>query len=466
MTAFSSYELLAKMGQGGMAEVFKAIKSGPDGFSKTVALKKILPFYSDQPRFIKMLSTEAKIHSYLNHTNIVQILDFFEEDGQYCMVLEFVDGKNLKEIILACKKQKQQLGWQGCIYITLEILKALTYAHQKENQDGPLQIIHRDVSPHNILVSYAGEVKLSDFGIARAKIERDETASGVLKGKYRYLSPEQILGENLTPASDLFSVGISLYEMLSFQHPFGEAQEYQTLQKIVDQPHLSLRATAPKIKPELYDIVEKALEKNVEHRFQSAREFYEELLEIQDPSWVTHGQELFQSFLVDLIPLLKQEEMTIEKTAPLQKHITSKHSILQKNPNPASSFRKNTKYTVLFLMILSLVIWSFMHFSPLTKPSTAIDPVKTEVTNTQPAQKSPVVKKTFVDLRKSAGELEISGPANTNVYINGKNMGVLPMPTLRLSAGSYTILFQNDQLGKKMKSIMIDSQKTSKVAWE
>lgn len=107
-----------------------------------------------------------------------------------------------------------------------------------------------------------------------------------------------------------------------------------------------------------------------------------------------------------------------------------------------------------------------MYFSHLTNPSAAIDPVKIEVTNTQSAQKSPVVKKTFVDLRKSAGELEISGPANTNVYINGKNMGVLPMPTLRLSAGSYTILFQNDQLGKKMKSIMIDSQKTSKVAWE
>lgn len=454
-----------------MAEVFKAVKSGPDGFSKTVALKKIIPVHSDQAQFIRMLSTEAKIHSYLNHPNIVQILDFFEEDGQYSMVLEYVDGKNLKEILQILKEQNQKLPWQACLFITLEILKALSYAHLKDGPDGPLHIIHRDVSPHNILISFQGEVKLSDFGIARAQIERDVTASGVLKGKYRYVSPEQILGEPLSPSSDLFSVAVSLYEMLTLKYPFGEQLEYQTLQKIIDQPHISLTTLLPDIDPKISQITDHSLQKNPEQRYQNARDFYEDLLQAQDPNWISHGHELMSEILSKLIPIKLREDLPIEKTSVLAKPIVTQHSLFDSVPTIISKQSSSSAY--LIPIFLTAVLFAFLAQHLMHQNNGPVD------TNSSPIQitanSSPPISSTEATLTekkvptkniKPQGKLNVDGPLGTHVYVNGKNMGDLPLTTLSLAPGYYTVLLDREKQGQQIKKVNVNTKETATISWK
>lgn len=494
MADFSSYSLVSRIGQGGMAEVFKAVKSGPDGFSKTVALKKILPLHSDQARFIKMLSTEAKINSYLNHPNIVQILDFFEENGQYCMVLEFVDGKNLKEILNACKQNRILLPWQACLYIALQTLKALHYAHQKEGPQGPLDIIHRDVSPHNILVSYQGEVKLSDFGIARAQIERDETASGVLKGKYRYVSPEQILNAPATASSDLFSLGVTLFEMLGGEHPFGESQEYQTLQKIVDKPHTSLLTINPSLRPEISHAVDQALQKDPVDRYFHAKDMYDDLMDIQDPQWKTDGQELLHELLTNLIPLDERVESPVEKTTQLPNQFTTKHSLLN-TATIGSGLPKDIRlWGLLMVAAIGFGAWLAFHKPTLEKqpsPSITESKITSEPITENPSQKISIDSKTEpsrsitndkpkspaktgiakaptspVEAKKPMGELVVTGPKGTHVYINGRPLGDLPFSTIEVPPGSYNILFLHDQLGRRIKNVSIAQKQKSKVSWD
>lgn len=445
-----------------MAEVYKAVKSGPDGFSKTVALKKILPFHSDQLHFIKMLSTEAKIHSYLSHPNIIQILDFFEEGGQYSMVLEYVDGKNLKEILTFCKQRNQPLPWQAGIYIMLEILKGLHYAHNAEGPNGPLHIIHRDVSPHNILISYNGDVKLSDFGIARAQIERDETASGVLKGKYRYLSPEQVLDEKIDSRSDIFSAGVTLYELLSLQHPFGEQQEYQTLQKIVDQPHIPLTKTLPHIKSEISHILDQALQKNPNDRFVSARDFYEDLLEIQDPSWITHGTELLSTLLGNVITSDDRNEEPIEKTSVLAKPIHIKKSLFDsssKNP------QRKTFGWIAFITVTPILLALFV-FKQKPEKKLELTP-STSIEKDQPAKPptSQPIKK-ITTKTKTNGKLLVTGPAGTLVYINGKIMGTLPLSEYSLPLGSYTILLDRGSQGQQIHTTTVIQKEITQIKWK
>lgn len=480
-----------------MAEVFKAIKSGPDGFSKTVALKKILPFHSDQARFIKMLSTEAKINSYLNHPNIVQILDFFEENGQYCMILEFVDGKNLKEILNACKRNKVLLPWQACLYITLQTLKGLHYAHQKEGPNGPLDIVHRDVSPHNILVSYQGEVKLSDFGIARAQIERDETASGVMKGKLRYVSPEQILNAPVTGSSDLFSLGVTLFEMLSGEHPFGESQEYQTLQKIVDRPHVPLAELNPGLNPEVSHAVDQALQKDPTDRYLHAKDMYDDLMEIQDADWKADGQELLQKILDDLLPNSDRSENPVEKTAQLPNHFTTKHSLLDTATLTRGLPKDKRLWGMLIVVATVFGAWLAVHkppvpvTTPITEAQSAADnstqeksietttPVESENSPVsqvaKPAQKNSKQKiqkqvemkqEIVAEGKKIPGELAVVGPKGTHVYINGRFLGDLPFSAIQVPAGTYSILFLHDQLGRRIKNVSIAQKQKQKVSWE
>lgn len=447
------YKILSKKGQGGMAEVFKAVKSGPDGFSKTVALKRILPFHSDQSHFIRMLSTEAKIHSFLSHPNIIQILDFFEEGGQYSMVLEYVDGKNVRELLNICKEKKINLPWQACLFIMMEILKGLHYAHTKDGPDGPLNIVHRDVSPHNILISYEGDVKLSDFGIARAKIERDETASGVLKGKYRYLSPEQVLNDQINASSDIFSAGVTLYEMISLMHPFGEQQEYQTLQKILDQPHTPLKKLIPALNPEISDLVDRALEKNQGQRFANAREFYDQLLEVQDSSWVTHGSELLSTLLKDMIPEEDKKESPVEKTA-----------VLENKTNPRAFIGKVT--LVAFAIVLIPVSMAYL----IAKKKTPVEPISAaptatiETNFTQPESIKPkIVAKSNI---KPEGTIIISGPNDTHVYINGKSIGNLPISEQIVPEGSYSILMDRGDKGRQIKTVQVIRKEITQIAWE
>lgn len=276
---FGNYFLLKKIATGGMAELFKAKKSGAEGFEKLLAIKLILPHLSGNEEFISMFIDEAKVAALLNHQNIVQIYDLGRIENSYCIVMEYVRGKDLRTVLHRGMKTKSPLPVEHACLITAQALAGLSYAHRKKDKGKDLGIVHRDISPQNILVSYEGEVKIVDFGIAKAATQSRDTRVGVLKGKISYMSPEQAHGRPLDMRSDVFSTGVVFYEMLTGKKLFQGDTDLNTLEKVreakVEPLPTELNGAVPK---ELEGILLKSLAKEPEQRFQTASEMEEALL--------------------------------------------------------------------------------------------------------------------------------------------------------------------------------------------
>ncbi len=264
---FGSYRLLRRLGVGGMAETFEAARAGTGGFEQRVCLKRVLPAYSRDPDFIGRFRREAKLAAQLRHSNIVGVTDFGEADGVSYMALELVDGVDLRSLLKSSAKEK--LPAEMVVLIGLDLAYALEHAHQS--------IIHRDVSPANVLISRAGETKLADFGIAKAIEGAAATASKSVQGKVPYMSPEQMRGEAVDARSDLFSLGVMLFEAVAGVRPFDGAHEVETMQRIVDGQRRSLAEVAPSVPVALQKVIERLIEIEPEDRTASASELVEEL---------------------------------------------------------------------------------------------------------------------------------------------------------------------------------------------
>lgn len=272
------YQITERIDAGGMAEVFRGKISSLKGFEKEIAIKRILPSLTQDQRFVRMFLDEAKLSLFLNHANIVQVFDIGEADGTYFIVMEFVNGANLKGILNALAQNQRRLPIEQAVFIAIEICKGLDYAHERKGPEGqPLKIVHRDVSPPNVLVSRDGEVKLTDFGLAKAVIQLEHTDPGIVKGKFGYLSPEAAYGEPVDARTDIFAVGIVLWEMLAGRRLFLGETDLKTLEQ-VRQAHVPALAqydvAAP---PELERILHKTLNRDRDKRYHSARELSEEL---------------------------------------------------------------------------------------------------------------------------------------------------------------------------------------------
>lgn len=276
---FGKYLLLEKIGSGGMAEIFKAVVQGAEDFRKVLVIKRILLPYSKDPAFVKMFVDEAKITAPLQHANVVTIHEFDQVDGQYYLAMEYVHGRDLQQVMARANRLGQQIPTSIALYVVGEVCKALWYAYNARDPFGnALRIIHRDVSPSNILVSYDGEVKVTDFGVARAATSR-ESGGSVLKGKLGYMSPEQVLGRDLDHRSDLFSLGIILFECLTLKRLFLGRTDLQTLINIRDADVDRRLARHPEIPEPVQAILRKALAREPERRYVNAQAF---LAEIQD----------------------------------------------------------------------------------------------------------------------------------------------------------------------------------------
>jgi serine/threonine protein kinase len=277
---FGKYYLLDRIAVGGMAEVFKARIFGVEGFHKTVALKRILPNVAEDEDFITMFIDEAKIAVQLNHANIAQILELGDVNGSYFIAMEFVLGRDVRTIFERARRRQQGcvLTPQQCAYIIAKACEGLDYAHRKEDHQGnPINLVHRDISPQNILVSYEGDVKVIDFGVAKAQNKRGRTQAGILKGKFAYMSPEQVQGLPLDKRSDIFSLGILLHELLTRQRLFVGGSDFQTLEMVREAKATPPSLFNPEIEEALDTIVMKALAKDVNERYQSAAEMQEDL---------------------------------------------------------------------------------------------------------------------------------------------------------------------------------------------
>jgi serine/threonine protein kinase len=276
--AYGPYRLLERIAAGGMAEVFRAKRSGVEGFEKVVAVKRILPHLSDNKEFVEMFIDEAKMVAGLSHPNIVQIYDLGKIERTYFIAMEYVHGKDLRTILKQAKEKGLRIPLDLSVLIISKVCSALEYAHRKKDESGlPLKIVHRDISPQNILISFEGEVKLTDFGIAKATSKATDTDRGALRGKLLYMSPEQASGHPLDKRSDVFSLGVVFYEMITDVKPFLGTSEKGILQLVRECRFEPVRSLNPRISERLEGVITKALVKDPEERYQDASEMYRDL---------------------------------------------------------------------------------------------------------------------------------------------------------------------------------------------
>jgi serine/threonine protein kinase len=277
-TPFGKYFLLERINVGGMAEVFRAKAFGVEGFERLVAVKRILSNIAEDKEFIRMFIEEAKLSVQLNHANIAQIFDLGVVDGAYYIALEHVHGRDLRGIFDRCRQLGEAMPVAQACFVAMKVCEGLDYAHNKRDQGGhELSLVHRDVSPQNILVSFEGEVKLIDFGIAKAAGTGAKTQAGILKGKFGYMSPEQVRGLTVDRRSDVFSCGIVLYELLTGERLFVGESDFSTLEKVRNVEILPPSTYNRKIPDELERIVLKALTKDPDDRYQNAIDLHDEL---------------------------------------------------------------------------------------------------------------------------------------------------------------------------------------------
>jgi serine/threonine-protein kinase len=272
------YRVVEKLESGGMAEVFRAESEGLQGFRKQVAIKRVLPHLSSKKKFISMFLDEARLSAHLSHSNCVQVFDIGVGDNAFFIVMEFVDGANLKSVIDVLKKSGRDFPVEAAVYISLEICKGLAYAHELTSPEGePLNIVHRDMSPPNVLITKHGEVKIVDFGLAKANSQLEKSEPGIIKGKFSYLSPEAAMGQEVDVRTDVFAVGIILWELLAGQRLFLGDTDFQTVKRVQAAQVPPISSINKRVPPELQRIIVRALARDPAQRYSTARALGQDL---------------------------------------------------------------------------------------------------------------------------------------------------------------------------------------------
>ena len=269
---FGKYTLLDRIAVGGMAEVFRAKLTGEKGFEKLIVVKKMLPQMAEDPEMVSHFIDEAKLAALLQHENIIHVYDFGEMEGSYFIAMEYLFGKDLKSVFAKSSQIDSRISTEHALLIASKICEGLEYAHNLNDLHGAsLNIIHRDISPQNIFVTYDGKVKIIDFGIAKTTTQTAKTQVGIIKGKLAYMSPEQAEAKSIDNRSDIFAAGIILYEMITGQEMYsGDTME--VLNKAINVIYEFPQDIVPGLPPQIYDILNHALEKNIEDRYQSCGE--------------------------------------------------------------------------------------------------------------------------------------------------------------------------------------------------
>ena len=295
------YRILKRLGTGGMAEVFLAKSTGAEGIEKLLVLKRVLPSFARSGKFISMFVDEAKVAMRLNHPNIVQVYAFEQSSGEFLLAMELVDGLDLGRLVAAARRQSQKLPVGLAAYVTLNIAKGLDYAHKRKDEAGlPMEIVHRDVSPQNVLLTYEGVVKVADFGIAKARMVTEET--GVIKGKFAYMSPEQARGEKVDHRSDVYSLGVLLAELLMGRVMYPGRQGLDVLEAVRGAERTLPSEVDPTVPSALDRIVRRATAPDPEERFQTARSLSSALsqyLHNEERMW---DGEALEQFIANVAP--------------------------------------------------------------------------------------------------------------------------------------------------------------------
>lgn len=295
------YVLERRIATGGMAEIWLARQDGPAGFAKDIVIKRILPHLADDEKFVEMFLDEARLAAQLSHPNIVQIFDLGEAEGSYFIAMEFIDGVDLSDVIERASSLQHAVPPAVAARIVADVCMALDYAHTFKNREGEaLNLVHRDISPQNVLLTRTGVTKVVDFGVAKAANRQHKTQTGAVKGKLSYMSPEQISGKPIDGRSDIFALGIVLYELVTTQRPFGHESELLAITAILNEQPPAPRTVVDGVPVELEDVIFKALAKDPDERYASAREMQRALEKVlQDGGALLSGRDL-EEYLSDL----------------------------------------------------------------------------------------------------------------------------------------------------------------------
>jgi serine/threonine protein kinase/Flp pilus assembly protein TadD len=357
---FGKYQLLQKIAVGGMAELYRSKVTRAHGFEKLVAIKKILPHLTDQGNLVKAFIDEAKLAAHLQHENIVQIYDFGSIDDEYFIAMEYLFGKDLRKLTRKARKTAVPLSLENTLYIISRICAGLDYSHNLKDLHGkPLNIIHRDINPQNIFLTYEGQVKIIDFGIAKAASHNSTTHEGLIKGKLAYMSPEQATGKTIDHRSDIFSTGIIFYELLAGRRMF-EGETMQVYSKVREARYEPLDKLLPDLPAKIHEVVEGALAKDPDQRYQTCGEMLADLEEcLFELSVRTNGRS-FATFVKEFF----KEELAVEETALWEK--TQVYGDERSDTGSLSPDAEETYGSTVFLAapgkwkLLRRNIWRFM----------------------------------------------------------------------------------------------------------
>jgi serine/threonine protein kinase len=449
-TAFEKYLLIERLATGGMAEVFKAKAFGIAGFEKIVAIKRIHPHLSVDQEFVNMFIDEARIASDLSHPNIVQIFDLGKIDESYFIAMEYVDGITLERYIQDGKAEEKLM--LSC-YIIKEVAKALHHAHTKKAPDGAdLNIVHRDISPQNILLSKDGIVKLTDFGVAKARTRISRTEPGMTKGKYPYMSPEQVMGKQIDHRSDIFSLSVVFYELLTGKMAFEGETEFEIMESIKKCEYIPPRKLSKIIPEELERIVIKGMQKNPAQRFNSAEEFSLGLSEFLQKNKFIEPQDSLKK----LVNRIRGEEIN-----SMDNKINVSTMILK--PRKPARIQKLLIPGIAGVLILSSVTVYKYHRSTHSINHENQIKVKVQeesfqsnkgIVHTDPSQK--IVNES--EQKPLDSKVNINTVPWSYVYIDGKEIGETPLSGIILKPGEHQFTFKNPELNLHVtKTIRIEA---------
>jgi serine/threonine protein kinase len=505
---FGAYLLKQKLARGGMAELYLAEMRGPGGFVKPMVIKMIRPQFGEDERFLSMFTDEAKILSGLAHGNIVPIFDFGKVGESLYLAMEFIDGVDVATLIDTCRLNGIALPLDVVLWIGIGAASGLSHAHGAQGPTGnPLGVVHRDISPQNIMTSRSGEVKLCDFGIAVSAIMSGNTDSGVIKGKLRYFSPEQAAGNFIDARSDIFSLGIVLYELIVGHHPIPSGSDVVVLHTLAnDAGYPPLSETAPWVSPAVAEVVDKATAVKREDRYKTAEDLRREL------SRILHNEfpEFAPKRLADLVEAVQTaheqgEARDIDSIirAQLASFASASRDSTAGKTRPekksgAVSGRFKGMAAIGAALVVAIAVIALVAFNSSSKqaPSLGADPAlrsgarpysddsaQNEKTPGQTSEKQPA--KALSDAgelsgkdeaateiqakpkRKAYGIIDVNASPWAEVEIDGIARGATPIIGLRLGAGRHRAAFRNPELGaQKTESFVVKADETTKLIVE
>ncbi len=487
MEKAGKYTIKEFIASGGMAEIFRGSLAGPHGFVKDVVIKAVHPHLLKDEKYIKLFLREAKLWAKLNHSSIVQVYEFFEEKGRYHLVMEYIKGTDLMNVIKRSAQKGKPLGIPRTIRIFESLLSALEYAHNfRDEEEKIFGIVHRDISPQNILISVSGDVKITDFGIAKASLSTGLTTKGAIIGKIDYMSPEQALGKEVDQRTDIFSAGIVLWETLTGNKLFDGKNDIEVLENVRRCEVIRPSAINPEIDERLEQIIMKSLHFSPENRYQNAQEFRDELRSYLQTYPHKIAEENLSDFMKELFP-------------EYVKNYTHRTELLDDDNETGRQRRNRLPVFIAGFISLLAILAAAIIFYP--RPYSAIgekidiearditgidlsvpdessdlffirdiatderDDVKQEIKEAVPTEPTEKAITKHGDTKKRSeiarkGWLSVNAIPWADVYIGKKKIGTTPIFNYELKAGGVEVIFRNNELGvMKKKRLIIEPDK-------